>query len=33
MNELLEMAPSSLDLYAPVVGAAEVEELRGWPVR
>jgi trehalose synthase len=28
MNELLEMAPSSLDLYAPVVGAAEVEELR-----
>jgi trehalose synthase len=28
MNELLEMTPSSLDLYAPVVGAAEVEELR-----
>jgi trehalose synthase len=28
MNELLEMTPSSLDLYSPVVGAAEVEELR-----
>lgn len=28
MNELADLTPSSLDPYVPIVGAAEVEELR-----